>query len=89
MLRNKPIVPGGRTIIVIGYKYKAHKVLSFIVTDNAGIKESGIPYLSKHNVQFSNFSICPVARPPSIYKFFGSINEVDSKKKSRQPNLAL
>ena len=30
------MVPGGRPLIAIGYKYNARKVLSFIVTDNAG-----------------------------------------------------
>ena len=32
VLRSKPMEPGGRTIIAIGYKYNAWKVLSFIVT---------------------------------------------------------
>ena len=36
MLRIKPMVPRGRTLIAIGYKYNVQKVLSFIVTDNAG-----------------------------------------------------
>ena len=36
VLRSKPMVPGGRPLISIGYKYNAQKVLSFIVTDNVG-----------------------------------------------------
>ena len=36
VLRSKPMVPGGRPLIAIGYKYNARKVLSFIVTDNTG-----------------------------------------------------
>ena len=36
MLRIKPMVPGGRTLIAIGYKYNTWKVLSFIIIDNAG-----------------------------------------------------
>ena len=63
VLRSKPMVPGGRTLIAIGYKYNARKVLSFIVTDNAGSTKTGIPYLSKYPDQFTNVSICPVARP--------------------------
>ena len=34
MLRSKPMVPGERPLISIGYKYNARKVLSFIVTEN-------------------------------------------------------
>ena len=30
------MVPGGRPIFAIGYKYKAQKVLYFIFTDNTG-----------------------------------------------------
>ena len=63
VLRSKPMVPGGRPCIAIGYKYNARKVISFIVTDNAGITKTGIPYLSKYPDQFTNVSICPVARP--------------------------
>ena len=38
---------GGRLIIAIGYKYNAQKVLYFIVTENTGITQTGITYLSK------------------------------------------
>ena len=57
------MVPGGRPLIAIGYKYNARKVLSFIVTDNSGSTKTGIPYLSKYPEQFTNVSICPVSRP--------------------------
>ena len=57
------MVPGGRTLISIGYKYNARKVISFIVTDNAGITKTGIYYLSKYSDQFTNVAIRPVARP--------------------------
>ena len=46
VLRSKPMVPGGQPLIAIGHKYNARKVLSFIVTDNAGSTKTGIPYLS-------------------------------------------
>ena len=61
MWRGKPMVPGGRPLIDIGYKYNARKVLSFIVTDKAGSTKSGIPYLSKYPDQFNNVSIRPVS----------------------------
>ena len=57
------MVPGGRPFIAIGYKYNLQKVLSFIVTDNAGSTKTGIPYLSKYPDQFTNVSIRPVAHP--------------------------
>ena len=63
MLKRKPMVPGDRPIIAIGYKYNVRKVLSFIVTDNAGSTKTGIPYLSKYPDQFTNVSIRPVSRP--------------------------
>ena len=54
----------------------------------------GIPYLSKFPDQFSpdqfsNVSIFPVANLLLMYKFFGSVNEVESHNKSRQSNIAL
>ena len=68
VLRSKSMVPGGRPLIDIGYKYNARKVLSFIVTDNAGSTKTGIPYLSKYPDQFTNVSIRPVARPVVMSK---------------------
>ena len=62
MLKSNPLVPGGRPIIVIGYKYDARKVLYFIVKDNTGSTKTGIPYLSKYPDQFNNVAIRPVAR---------------------------
>ena len=61
VLRSKPMVLGDRPLIAIGYKYNARKVLSFIVTENAGITKTGIPYLSKYPDQLTNVSISPVA----------------------------
>ena len=63
------MVPGGRTLIAIGYKYNARKVLSFIVTDNAGSTKTGILYLSKYPDQFTNVAILPVARPLVMSKY--------------------
>ena len=63
VLRSKPMVPGGRLLIAIGYKYNVRKVLSIIVTDNTGRKKTVIPYLSKYPDQFTNVAIHPIARP--------------------------
>ena len=62
MLSSKPMVPGDRLLVAIGYKYNARKVLYFIVTDNARITNTGIPYLSNYPDQFTNVSIRPVDR---------------------------
>ena len=81
VLRSKPMVPGGRPLIAIGYKYNARKVLSFIVTDNAGSTKTGIPYLSKYPDQFTHVYIRPVARPVVMSFFSSAVNEVDSHNK--------
>ena len=61
VLRSNTMVPGDRSLIAIGSKYNARKVLSFIVTDNAGSTNTGINYLSKYPDQFTNVAIRPVA----------------------------
>ena len=63
VLRSKPMVPVDRPLIAIGYKSNAQKVLSFIVTNNSGNTNTGIPYLYKYPDQFTNVPIFPVARP--------------------------
>ena len=83
------MVPRGRLLIDIGYKYNTQKVLSFIVTDDAWITKAGHTYLYKHPDKYSNVAICPVSRPLVMYKFFGSVNEVDSHNKSRQSDLVM
>ena len=45
--RSNPMVPGGRTLISVGYKYNMKNVLYFIITYNAGSTKTGLPYLSK------------------------------------------
>ena len=54
------MVPGGRLLIAIGYKYNVRKVLSFITKSDAGIEKAGITYLSKYPEPFSNVSILHV-----------------------------
>ena len=63
ILSRNHMVPGGRPLIAIGYKYNTPKVLSFIVTDNVGITEAGLLYLSNYLDQFTNVAIRPVACP--------------------------
>ena len=89
MLKSRHMVPGCRPLIAIGYTYNAQKVLSFIVTEEAGITQSGITHLFKYPDQFYNVSIRPVANTIFMYKLFGSVNDVDPHNKSRQSYLAL
>ena len=67
VLRSKLIVPGGRPLIDFGYKYNVRKVLYFIVTENKGIKQIGLPYLSKYPEKFNNFVITPLDLPIVMY----------------------
>ena len=41
------MVPGGRPLIYVVYKYNVQEVISFILTDNVGSTKAVIPYLSK------------------------------------------
>ena len=71
MLRSKNIVPGGRPIISIGCKYNVQKVIYFIVTDNTGITQAGLPYLYKYPDQFSNVEISLLLVPLSCISSLG------------------
>ena len=88
VLRSKPMVPGDRPLIDIGYKYNARKFPYFIVTDNAGITKTDIPCSSNYPEQFTNVAIRPVARPLVMSKN-SDVNEVDSHSKSIHSDLEL
>ena len=45
VLRSKPMIPGERPLLAIGYKYNSRKVLSFVATAGEGSTTLGIPYL--------------------------------------------
>ena len=62
VLISKPMVPRGRPLIDIGYKYNVKNVIYLIITYNAGSTQDVIPYLSKYPNQFTNAFIRPVAR---------------------------
>ena len=83
------MVPRDRPLIAIGYKNNMQKVISFIVTDNKGRKKAGPTYLSKYPEHFTKVTIWPVVRLLVMSKLFGEVNEVDSRKKIRQSDLAL
>ena len=76
LLMINPMVPGGRPIIAIGYKYNAWNVLYFITKDNTGSTHAGPTYLSKYPDQFYNVTILPVDFTLVMYNLFGYVNEV-------------
>ena len=65
MLRINPMVLEGRSLISIGYKYNAQKVLSFIIIENTGITHIVLTYLSKYPDHFSNVIISLLLVPLS------------------------
>ena len=46
LLSSKPMVPRGRPLIDIGYKYNVKNVIYLIITCNAGSTQDGFPYFS-------------------------------------------
>ena len=81
------MVPGYRPLITIGFKYNEQKVLSLIVTDNAGSTNTGIPYFSKYSEIFTNVAIRPVARPLVMSIVFLLL--MRSNPKTNQDSLIL
>ena len=75
-------------MIDIGHKYNYQKVLSIIVTEDTGITNAGIPYLSKYPEK-NNFTIFPIARTIFMSELFGYVNEVESYQKPRRYALVL
>ena len=59
-MKSTPIVPSGRPLRDIGYKYISRKFLGFIATEGAGSTEPGDPYLFLFPDIYSNVSIGPV-----------------------------
>ena len=49
-------VPGGRSLMAIGYKYNSRKVLSFIATEGYISNKLCVPYLSRFPDIYSNVS---------------------------------
>ena len=77
------------SIIGIGYKYNARKVLCFVATRNAGSTTPGKPYVARFNDAAGNVSERHVPRPDILSKYFGQSNVVDAHNQARQSCLAL
>ena len=46
-LKSKPMVPGDRSLIDVGYNYNMQKVIYLIYKEYTGSKKAGITYLYK------------------------------------------
>ena len=89
MLSIKPMEPRGRSLISIGYKYNAQKVIYFIVTYNTALTHAVLTYLPKYPDQFQYVSIIPVAEPLGMYNLTLSVNNIYSQNKSNPSYMAL
>ena len=89
MFKSNHMVPRGRPLISIGYKYNAWGGFSFIATADTRNIKAGIPYLYKYPYPFSIVAILPVFCSLLMSNFFGSFYEVDSQNKSSQYDLVL
>ena len=74
------MVPGGKLLITIGYKYNAQTNISFVVIDNKRNKLAGHPYLFKYTDLFTNVPIRPVSCPLDMSKFFGVVIDFDARE---------
>ena len=88
-MKNIAIVPGGRPLTEIGYKYKYRKFLGFIATKGDGNTELGDPYLSRLPGICSNISVRPVFCPHLLGRYFNSCNAIVNRNWVRKYGLAL
>ena len=88
-MKSTPIVPGGRPLMTIGYKYNYRKFLSFIDTESSGSTEPGGPYLSRFPAIYSNVSVLPVVSPHFLGSYLNACNEIDNHNRMRNYHLAL
>ena len=81
MLKRNYAVLRDMMLIDIDYNYNYRKVIYFIATEDAGITNDVITYISNYPDPLSNVAIIPVALTLLMSKIFGSVNEVDSHNK--------
>ena len=74
------MLPGFRPIISIGYKYNMRKVISFIVTDNAGSTEARIPYYLTILTSFLMFSFILLLVPFYCISSLGMLMRLTATK---------
>ena len=84
-----PRVPGGITLVAIGYKYNYRKVLEIIADEGGGITESGDHSLSRVPDIYSNFYVRPVFCTHLIGRNFNSCIAIYNQNSMCQSDLAL
>ena len=89
VMKSIPIVPGGRPLLAIGYKYNSRKFLGFIATKGAGSTEPGDLYLSRFPDIYSDLSVHPVVCPHLIGRYFNACNSIDNHNRIRQSDIVL
>ena len=87
-MKSNSKISGGRTLTVIGYKYKSMKVLEFIATEVAGSTEPGDPCLSRFPDIFSNISVRPIICTHSIGGYLNSCNAIYNQNNMTQSDPA-
>ena len=75
-MKSTQIVPGGRTVMVIGCKYNYRKVLCFIADEEDGSTGPGDPYLSHFLDIYSNASVSHVVCPYFMVGYFSACNTI-------------
>ena len=81
--------PSGVTLLAVGYKYNARKVLCFVATKDAGTTKPGNPYVAKFPDPHGNVMTRDVIRPSIISTYFESGNKIDRHNHARQYWLKL
>ena len=78
VMNGTPIVPSGRPLMSIGYKYNSRKALGFISTEGDGSTEPGYPYLSRFPDIYWNVSVRPVILTHVLGRYFNACNAIDN-----------
>ena len=89
VMNSTPIVPGGRPLLDIGYKYNPRKVPGFITNEGFGITEPGDPRLSRFPDIYSIFSVRPVICTQFLGRHYNACNSIDNHKMMCKSDMLL
>ena len=79
-----PIVPGGRPLMSIEYKYNSRKVLGVIDTEGGGSGEPGDTYLSCFPDIYYNVSVRQVFCLHFLGRYYNSCNAIENHNRCGQ-----
>ena len=88
-MKINPIVPGGRPLLALGYKYNFKKVLGCIATEGAGSTAPGDSYLSRFPNIYYNVDVRPVFHPQLLGRYVNACNAIDNHNMMRKSDLSL